>query len=147
MLSDRSLSYRKARALRPRFERTSFASDDLTFAPVPLTCRTSHTLRAMCDPVSATIMAVGSLGGALVAGSQQKKALRAQQAAERENIAAQEKTRANAQKAEANRTRTPNFNAMFDRNTIASGVSSTMLTGAGGVSNGLSLARNSLLGG
>lgn len=98
----------------------------------------------MCGKPLEILSPVAAIFGA---ASRQKKALREQERVQRENIAAQERTAANAQKAEANRTRTPNFNAMFDKNTIAAGVGSTVLTGAGGVSNGLSLARNSLLGG
>jgi hypothetical protein len=116
----------------------------------------------MCDPVTASLAALGTFAtsaagvgtavaaGGLLAGKSaldQRKAMKDQKAAQRANIAAQERTAANAAKAEANRTRTPNFNAIFDKNTIASGVGSTVLTGAGGVTNGLSLARNSLLGG
>lgn len=97
----------------------------------------------MCDPLSA-IAGGGLLGGALLGQRQQKKALREQNAAQAANLAAQQRTQANAAKAEANRTRTPNFDAIFARQTIAPG--STLLTGAGGVSNGLTLARNSLLG-
>lgn len=76
----------------------------------------------------------------------QRRAQRSQDRAQRENIAAQERVNADARKAEANKRRNPNYGALFDRNTIKSGVSATMLTGPGGVSNGLSLGRNSLLG-
>ena len=100
----------------------------------------------MCDPVSATIAAVSAVAGG-VGYSQQRKAQKAQNRAQAENLLAQQKTLADGQKAEANARRQPNFSAIFDKNTIASGVGSTMLTGAGGVTNGLSLGKNSLLGG
>lgn len=87
------------------------------------------------------------VAGIFGAASRAKKALKAQNAAQAASIALQAKTTADAQKAEANRTRTPNFAAMLDRNSITNGVSSTMLTGPMGVSNGLTLAKNSLLGG
>lgn len=100
----------------------------------------------MCDPVSATIAAVGGLS-TLASGVAQRKAQRQQDRAQAQNLAAQEKLTADAAKAEANKRRTPNYNALYDKNSIAAGVGSTVLTGAGGVNNGLSLGRNSLLGG
>ena len=100
----------------------------------------------MCDPVSATIAAVGALGAG-ASYSQQRKAARAQERAQAQNLAAQEKLAADAAKAEANKRRTPNYAALYDKNSIAAGVGSTVLTGAGGVNNGLSLGRSSLLGG
>lgn len=98
----------------------------------------------MCGPLAVPLaMAAVSTGvGVMQARSQQ----RSQNRAQRENIAAQERTNANARKAEANKRRLPNYGALFDRNTIKSGVSATMLTGAGGVSSGLTLSRSSLLG-
>lgn len=110
---------------------------------VPLTTGPAPMLPRMCDPISA-IAGGGLLGGALLGQSQQKKALRAQERAQQQALAASQKTQADAQKAEANARRTPNFNAIFDRSSVAPGA--TVLTGAGGVSNGLTLARNSLLG-
>lgn len=100
----------------------------------------------MCNPVSATIAAVGGLSTAIGA-SRQRSAMRRQERAQQEALARQEQTAANARKAEENTRRRPNYGALFDRNTIAGGVSSTVLTGAGGVTNGLSIGRNSLLGG
>lgn len=100
----------------------------------------------MCDPVSATIAVVGGLASG-VSYTQQRKAQKAQDRAQAQNLAAQEKLAADAAKAEANKRRTPNYNALYDANTIAAGVGSTVLTGAGGVDNGLSLGKNSLLGG
>ena len=100
----------------------------------------------MCDPVSATIAAVGGLAMGTSA-IQQRSAQRAQNRAQAQNLAAQEKLTADAAKAEANKRRTPNYNALYDKNSIAAGVGSTVLTGAGGVNNGLSLGKNTLLGG
>lgn len=100
----------------------------------------------MCDPVSATLAVIGGASTAISAG-QQRSAARRQARAQQEALARQETTAANARKAEENARRKPNYGALFDRNTIASGVSSTVLTGAGGVTNGLSIGRNSLLGG
>lgn len=97
----------------------------------------------MCGNPLEVLSPVGAIFGA---AARQRKTLREQERTQAANLAAQELTQRNAQKAEANKTRTPNFNAIFDKNTIKSGVGSTVLTGAGGVSNGLSLARNSLLG-
>ena len=100
----------------------------------------------MCDPVSATSAAVGGLASG-VSYTPQRKAARAQERAQAQNLAAQEKLTADAAKADANKRRTPTSNALYDKNSIAAGVGSTVLTGAGGVNNGLSLSRNSLLGG
>ena len=115
----------------------------------------------MCAPILPALAAIGTfagsaagLGTAIVGGTalagagmlQQRAAQKSQNRAQRENIAAQERANANAQKAEANKRRMPNYGAIFDRNTVKSGVSATMLTGAGGVTNGLTLGRNSLLG-
>lgn len=99
----------------------------------------------MCDPVTLAVTAATAVAGG-VGMAQQRSAQRSQERAQRENIAAQERTNANARKAEANKRRMPNYGAIFDRNTIKSGVSATMLTGAGGVTNGLTLSRSSLLG-
>lgn len=98
----------------------------------------------MCGNPLEVLSPVGALFGA---ANRQRKALRQQEAAQAAALAAQQKTLADGQKAEANARRQPNFNAIFDRNTIAAGVGSTMLTGAGGVTNGLSLGKASLLGG
>ena len=100
----------------------------------------------MCDPVSAAIAVVGGWSSG-VSYTRQRKAQRQQERAQAQNLAAQEKLAADAAKAEANKRRTPNYNALYDRNTIAAGVGSTALTGAGGVNNGLSLGKNTLLGG
>jgi type II secretory pathway pseudopilin PulG len=100
----------------------------------------------MCNPVAATIAVVGGLASG-VSYTQQRKAARAQERAQAQNLAAQEKLAADAAKAEANKRRTPNYAALYDKNSIAAGVGSTVLTGAGGVSNGLSLGKNTLLGG
>lgn len=97
----------------------------------------------MCDPLSATIGG-GLLGGALLGQSQQKKALKAQERAQAAALALQQSTQANAAKAEANARRMPNFNAIYAKQTMNPG--STVLTGAGGVANGLTLSKNSLLG-
>ena len=67
----------------------------------------------MCDPVSATIAAVGGLASG-VSYTQQRKAARAQERAQAQNLAAQEKLAADAAKAEANKRRTPNYNALYD---------------------------------
>lgn len=98
----------------------------------------------MCGPalIPLAVSAVSTGVGVLSA----RKARKSQDRAQRENVAAQERTNANAMKAEANKRRMPNYGAIFDRNTVKSGVSATMLTGAGGVTNGLTLGRNSLLG-
>ena len=102
----------------------------------------------MCDPVTATIAVGGSLLGGAMGLSQQKKALRAQEAAQRANIAAQTKLQGDASKAEANARRTPNYGALFAANSERRGVASTLLTGSGGVtSSALSLGKTTLLGG
>lgn len=98
----------------------------------------------MCGNPLEVLSPVGAIFGA---ASRQRKAQRQQDAAQAAALAAQQKTLADGQKAEANARRQPNFNAIFDRNSLSSGVSATMLTGAGGVTNGLSLGKNSLLGG
>lgn len=98
----------------------------------------------MCPPPLIALAATAVSTGVGVLSA--RKAQKSQDRAQRENIAAQERTNANAQKAEANKRRMPNYGAIFDRNTIKSGVSATMLTGAGGVTSGLTLGRNSLLG-
>lgn len=100
----------------------------------------------MCDPVSATIAAVGTIGGSLIGASQQKKALAAQNRAQQANLAAQAKLQGDAAKAEANARRTPNYGALFAQNAEKRGVASTLLTGAGGAGTG-ALARATLLGG
>lgn len=99
----------------------------------------------MCDPVTATIAAVGGIGGSLLGARQQKKALRQQEAAQRANLAAQAKLQGDAAKAEANARRTPNYGALFAQNAEKRGVASTLLTGAGGAGTG-TLARATLLG-
>ena len=102
----------------------------------------------MCDPVTATISAIGAIGGGLIQNRQQKKALRAQEQAQQANLAAQSKLQADAAKAEGNTRRTPNYGAMFAKNAERRGVSATMLTGAGGVAgSSLALGGNTLLGG
>lgn len=100
----------------------------------------------MCDPVTATIAAVGGIGGSLLGARQQKKALAAQKRAQEQNLAAQAKLQGDAAKAEANARRTPNYGALFAQNAEKRGVASTLLTGAGGVGTG-TLARATLLGG
>lgn len=99
----------------------------------------------MCGNPLRLLSPVGMLFGA---GSDARKARKAQNAAQAENLKAQEKLAADAQKAEANRTRTPNLGALASANSQPAGVGSTMLTGPGGIAAAsLSLGRNSLLGG
>ena len=99
----------------------------------------------MCGNPLRLLSPVGMLFGA---GSDARKARKAQNAAQAENLKAQEKLAADAQKAEANRTRTPNLGALASANAQPAGVGSTMLTGPGGIAAAsLSLGRNSLLGG
>lgn len=97
----------------------------------------------MCGNPLRLLSPVGALFGA---ASDQRKAQRQQERAQNEAIAAQRRTQADAAKAEANRRRMPNVGALYDQNTIKGGVGSTILTGAGGVQNGLALGRNTLLG-
>lgn len=101
----------------------------------------------MCDPVTAAISLGGAAIGGLAQRSQQRKAQRAQEAAQRESLANQERVQANAAKAEANARRKPNYGQMFAADTQRRGAAGTLLTGAGGVSTGVTLARNTLLGG
>ena len=99
----------------------------------------------MCGNPLRLLSPVGMLFGA---ASDARKARKAQNAAQAENLKAQEKLAADAQKAEANRTRTPNLGALASANSQPAGVGSTMLTGPGGIAAAsLSLGRNSLLGG
>lgn len=99
----------------------------------------------MCGNPLRLLSPVGMLFGA---ASDARKARKAQNAAQAENLKAQEKLAADAQKAEANRTRTPNLGALASANSQTAGVGSTMLTGPGGIASAsLSLGRNSLLGG
>lgn len=113
----------------------------------------------MCDPVTASLAALGTfatsaagVGTALVAGGalagksmlDQRNAAKKQSRVQQQSLMAQQAAAANAQKAEANARRMPNFNSIYAKQTMNPG--STVLTGAGGVSNGLSLSRNSLLG-
>ena len=113
----------------------------------------------MCDPVTASLAALGTfatsaagVGTAIVAGGalagksmlDQRNAQKKQAKVQQQSLMAQQATAANAQKAEANARRMPNFNSIYAKQTMNPG--STVLTGAGGVSNGLSLSRNSLLG-
>ena len=115
----------------------------------------------MCDPVTASLAALGTfatsaagVGTALVAGGalagksmlDQRNAAKKQSRVQQQSLMAQQAAAANAQKAEANARRMPNFNSIYNRNTVSAGVGSTVLTGAGGVANGLSLSKNSLLG-
>lgn len=99
----------------------------------------------MCGNPLRLLSPVGMLFGA---ASDARKARKAQNAAQAESLKAQEKLAADAQKAEANRTRTPNLGALASANSQSAGVGSTMLTGPGGIAAAsLSLGRNSLLGG
>lgn len=100
----------------------------------------------MCDPVTATIAAVGGIGSSLLGANQQRKAQRAQDAAQRANLAAQAKLQGDAAKSEANARRTPNYGALFAQNAEKRGVASTLLTGPGGAGAG-ALGRATLLGG
>lgn len=102
----------------------------------------------MCDPVTAAIGIGGSLLGGAMGAAQQKKQLRAQEAAQRANIAAQSKLQGDAAKAEANARRTPNYGALFAANAEKRGVASTLLTGSAGVpGSSLALGKATLLGG
>ncbi len=99
----------------------------------------------MCGNPLRLLSPVGMLFGA---ASDARKARKAQNTAQAESLKAQEKLAADAQKAEANRTRTPNLGALASANSQPAGVGSTMLTGPGGIAAAsLSLGRNSLLGG
>lgn len=99
----------------------------------------------MCGNPLRLLSPVGMLFGA---ASDARKQRKAQNAAQAESLKAQEKLAADAQKAEANRTRTPNLGALASANSQSAGVGSTMLTGPGGIAAAsLSLGRNSLLGG
>ena len=99
----------------------------------------------MCGNPLRLLSPVGMLFGA---ASDARKARKAQNQAQAESLKAQEKLAADAQKAEANRTRTPNLGALASTNSQSAGVGSTMLTGPGGIAAAsLSLGRNSLLGG
>ena len=94
------------------------------------------------------LRALSPLGLIFGAASDARKQRRQQAQAQAEALKAQEKLAADAQKAEANRTRTPNLGALASANSQPAGVGSTMLTGPGGIAAAsLSLGRNSLLGG
>ena len=82
------------------------------------------------------------------AGSDQRKALRAQEAAQREAAAAAAKTQADAQQAEAKAQRqAPNLASLFKANKVGS-AAATLLTGPGGAAPPRStLGYNTLLGG
>lgn len=99
----------------------------------------------MCGNPLRILSPIGALFGA---GSDARRQRRLQNQAQAEALKAQEKLAADAQKAEANRTRTPNLGALASANSQPAGVGSTMLTGPGGIAAAsLSLGRNSLLGG
>lgn len=99
----------------------------------------------MCGNPLRLLSPIGALFGA--AGDARKQR-REQARVQAENLKAQEKLAADAQKAEANRTRTPNIGALASANSQTAGVGSTMLTGPGGIASAsLTLGRNSLLGG
>lgn len=99
----------------------------------------------MCGNPLRILSPIGALFGA---ASDARRQRRQQAQAQAENLKAQEKLAADAQKAEANRTRAPNISALVGANSQTAGVGSTMLTGPGGIAAaGLSLGRNSLLGG
>lgn len=99
----------------------------------------------MCGNPLRALSPLGLIFGAASDARRQRRLQNQQQA---EALKAQEKLAADAQKAEANRTRAPNISAMIGANSQTAGVGSTMLTGPGGIAAaGLSLGRNSLLGG
>lgn len=81
------------------------------------------------------------------AGSDQKKALRAQEAQQREAAAAAAKTQRDAEEAERKAARTaPNLAQIFATNKTGS-ASATLLTGPGNAGlAGMALGRNQLLG-
>jgi hypothetical protein len=101
----------------------------------------------MCSPIAAAVIGSTVLAGGM-ASSQQSKALRAQNAAQREASAAAAKTQADAQQAEAKAQRqAPNMAALFKANKVGS-AAATLLTGPGGAPlQNMALGRNVLLGG
>jgi hypothetical protein len=101
----------------------------------------------MCTPIAAAI-ALSSVAGAGIAGSQSRRALNAQTAAQREAAAAAAKTQADAQQAEAKANRqAPNLASLFKANKVGS-AAATLLTGPGGAPlQNMALGRNTLLGG
>lgn len=103
----------------------------------------------MCDPVTATIAAVGVLGTAasVYQGQQQQKQMKkasaeAKAASDRQlALAEQEMNKVDA--------KSPNVQGMRNQNAMAEGenATATMLTGAGGVDpSKLTLGKNTLLG-
>lgn len=87
------------------------------------------------------------LAGLLGAGNDQKKALRAQEAAQREAAAQAAKVQADAQEAERKASRqAPDLNQIFATNKAGS-AAATLLTGPGGAPlTNMALGRNALLG-
>lgn len=82
------------------------------------------------------------------AGSDQRKALRAQEAAQRQAAEAAAKTQRDAQQAEAKASRqAPDLASLFKANKVGS-AAATLLTGPGGAPlTNMALGRNTLLGG
>jgi len=99
----------------------------------------------MCGNPARLLSPVAAVFGA---ASDQRKALRAQNAAQREAAAAAAKTQADAQQAEAKAQRqAPNLASLFRQNKVGS-AAATLLTGPGGAPlQNMALGRNVLLGG
>jgi len=88
------------------------------------------------------------LGAVFGAASDQRKALRAQEAAQRTAAEAAAKTQRDAQQAEAKANRVaPDLASLFKANKVGS-AAATLLTGPGGAPlTNMALGRNTLLGG
>ena len=99
----------------------------------------------MCGNPARLLSPVAAVFGA---ASDQRKALRAQEAAQREASAAAAKTQADAQQAEAKANRqAPNLASLFKANKVGS-AAATLLTGPSGAPlTNMALGRNTLLGG
>jgi len=100
----------------------------------------------MCTPIAAAI-ALSSVAGAGMAGSQSRRALNAQTAAQREASAAAAKTQRDAQQAESKAARrAPDLASMMKANKAGS-ANTTLMTGPGGAAPARStLGYNTLLG-
>lgn len=98
----------------------------------------------MCGNPLRILSPIAALFGA---GNDQKKALRAQEAAQREAAAAAAKTQRDAQQAEAKANRrAPDLASIFRANKAGS-AAATLLTGQGGAPlTNMALGRNTLLG-
>lgn len=102
----------------------------------------------MCgNPLRAIGSALSPVLGAVFGASDQRKALRAQEAAQREATAAAAKTQRDAEEAERKAARrAPDLNQIFANNK-AGGAAATLLTGPGGAAlSNMALGRNTLLG-